>query len=456
MCKFWKVGNCRKGNNCNFRHSDDSGPSNNNNNNSNFGNNSNRNFGNNANNNFNNNNSNRNFNSNANNNSRNNFRGNKNNPFLLDRDAIEADLTGGEERPEWPFSSYGPGRDAPLQIIGSKWEYSPEEMRVQCYLAQAEGRRPEYEAQEKQMENAAYANFRAILENLDNEIKTIQEAGNREDNRNKQVYSRAANFPRPNARFGQVSDVAPPSGLTQFGHTSHANQNPSFPSHMGAHGNWQPQAPPSVGNTMSFGQPSAINSGSFGTASQRLQQTQSTFGQPSNVGGGGGTFGQPSSGTFGQPSNGTFGQPSNGPFGQPSNGTFGQPSNNTGTFGQPSNGNFGQPSNPPFGQTSTNSGTFGQPSNNGTFGKPSNTQTQQHQQGQAQRPNPFAPRPPLSGMPETLAQSGFDATAEGPPEAYEGQLGETLKEIYKTALQTGTFGEGPVPEIPPKREWTRA
>lgn len=50
---------------------------------------------------------------------------------------IKADLT--DERPIWPLSSYGPGKNAPLQLMEGDIEQSPEEMRVRHYLALAKG-----------------------------------------------------------------------------------------------------------------------------------------------------------------------------------------------------------------------------------------------------------------------------------------------------------------------------
>lgn len=56
----------------------------------------------------------------------------------MTRDAIEGDLK--NEKPQWPFSAYGPGRDAPIQLFGGfPLEQSPEEMRVLFYKAAASG-----------------------------------------------------------------------------------------------------------------------------------------------------------------------------------------------------------------------------------------------------------------------------------------------------------------------------
>lgn len=58
--------------------------------------------------------------------------------YGLNKDIIVTDLK--NERPIWPLSAYGPGKDAPRQLFGGfPIEQSPEEMRVLYYLAQANG-----------------------------------------------------------------------------------------------------------------------------------------------------------------------------------------------------------------------------------------------------------------------------------------------------------------------------
>ena len=58
--------------------------------------------------------------------------------FAVTKDGIEADLK--SERPKWPFSAYGPGKDAPKQLFGGyPLEQSPEEMRILYYQAAANG-----------------------------------------------------------------------------------------------------------------------------------------------------------------------------------------------------------------------------------------------------------------------------------------------------------------------------
>lgn len=59
--------------------------------------------------------------------------------YNLSKEIIEADLNL-SERPQWPFSAYGPGKDAPRQLFGGfPLEQSFEEMRVLHYLAVAQG-----------------------------------------------------------------------------------------------------------------------------------------------------------------------------------------------------------------------------------------------------------------------------------------------------------------------------
>jgi nucleoporin NUP42 len=50
---------------------------------------------------------------------------------------IKNDLT--VERPEWPLSCYGPGRNAPRQLIEGPVEISPEELRLRYYSQRAQG-----------------------------------------------------------------------------------------------------------------------------------------------------------------------------------------------------------------------------------------------------------------------------------------------------------------------------
>jgi hypothetical protein len=60
--------------------------------------------------------------------------------FHLDRDDIKNDLT--TQRPIYPLSCYGPGREAPRQLIEGPVEISPEELRLRYYTLRTEGNEP--------------------------------------------------------------------------------------------------------------------------------------------------------------------------------------------------------------------------------------------------------------------------------------------------------------------------
>jgi nucleoporin NUP42 len=50
---------------------------------------------------------------------------------------MKSDLT--SQRPIYPLSAYGPGRDAPRQLIEGPVEISPEELRVRYYGCRSAG-----------------------------------------------------------------------------------------------------------------------------------------------------------------------------------------------------------------------------------------------------------------------------------------------------------------------------
>src|SRR5262245_65153460 len=57
--------------------------------------------------------------------------------FHLSKDDIKADLS--DQRPIYPLSCYGPGRDAPRQLIEGPVEISPEELRARYYSQRVSG-----------------------------------------------------------------------------------------------------------------------------------------------------------------------------------------------------------------------------------------------------------------------------------------------------------------------------
>jgi nucleoporin NUP42 len=57
--------------------------------------------------------------------------------YNLDKNDIRNDLTG--QRPIYPLSSYGPGKDAPRQLIEGPVDISPEELRLRYYTLRDAG-----------------------------------------------------------------------------------------------------------------------------------------------------------------------------------------------------------------------------------------------------------------------------------------------------------------------------
>jgi len=333
-------------------------------------------------------------------------------PYHLNFEAIKADLTVGDERPSWPLSAFGPGRDAPRQLLEGPLEQSPEELRVQCYLAQATGNLQQYEQTEREAIAAADAAAQRVLGDLDGAVNFVIQGKdvhpNREDNVHKASgvfnWSERPSFSAvasgnaggsasrsgaafghshpPTSTFGQPSTFGKPSNAgTTFGQPSNNSSTFGQASNPGA------QSSPFGGQQASaFGAPSALGNGTsaFGKPSA-MGGAASAFGQPKALGGSASTFGgsgqanaSTQGGAFGQPSalsaTSAFGKPSSfgsgavtghATFGQPS--AFGEggfnappPSSGFSAFGQPSVSAGQQPSS--FGQAAQRPPAFGQAS----------------------------------------------------------------------------------------------
>ncbi|KAF2214192.1 hypothetical protein CERZMDRAFT_95465 [Cercospora zeae-maydis SCOH1-5] len=297
------------------------------------------------------------------------------NPYLLITEDIKNDVTYVRdkregERPAYPFGAYGPGRGAPKQLIEGPLELSPEELRVQAYLAQANGTLPQFEAQYAQLEQLMSSKIHNILTNTEDARRYA--ADESQPNRNDSVIKPAPgtwpwrmgqNTNTPSGGFGATSNAAPggfgsaPQSSGGFGAPSRpafgAASQPAFGAAsqptFGA-----PSAPAGGG----FGAPSALGAkpSPFGASASAAPSTG--FGAPSAMGAKPSPFAaQPSSGGFGAPSAlgakpNPFGgtqQPVTGAFGSPS--TLGQKPNPFGGAQQPSSGGFGAPSQPAFGST---------------------------------------------------------------------------------------------------------
>ncbi|KAL2868615.1 FG-nucleoporin nup42 [Aspergillus lucknowensis] len=268
------------------------------------------------------------------------------NGYGVNANDIKTDLTPGKGRPEWIFSCYGPGRNAPRQLFGGpQRELSFEELRLRHYEAAAFGNPGPAIQEAETLYREAVNQMEVVLKNLDAAVRYINDGANEHPNR----------IDITNGSTGTSTGQGPPA----FGQQTPTFSAPGFPQQAPREPSFGQSSfiQPSPGQTSGFGQPSALGAASgFGKPSFG----QSSFGQPS--------FGQPS---FGQPSSlgaSPFGQASGTatPFSQissqtqaPSSG-FGQPS----PFSQAGSG-FGQPTMTP----ATTSG-FGTPSVTGNpFGR---------------------------------------------------------------------------------------
>ncbi|KAK3700208.1 hypothetical protein LTR37_016087 [Vermiconidia calcicola] len=286
--------------------------------------------------------------------------------------------------------------------------------------------------------------------------------------------------------FGQPSA---PAGGTAFG-------QPSAPGSSSTFGKPSPFGKAASTTTPAFGQsgftakPAA--SSPFGQPSQPAQQ-QSAFGQPSQPGQQQSAFGQPSQpgqqpSAFGQPSQpgqqqSTFGKPS--PFGnggssapaatsQSAIGTpsaFGAGANNP-AFGQPSQaaqqrspfGGGGQSTSFGGSNINTSQKPFGSeptPSSPSSFAKTATRTPGQRLTDFKGRPVTYEGNLPFYNNPNTGKKEriwmpdgapGPNPDVEVAPETYEA-LGAVIKQVYDYMRQNGTFKDGVVPEVPPKREW---
>ncbi|KAB2105951.1 hypothetical protein AG0111_0g5720 [Alternaria gaisen] len=369
--------------------------------------------------------------------------------FNLDKDVIQADLS--KERPTYPLSCYGPGKDAPRQLIEGPVEISPEELRLRYYTLRAAGNEPTAQQEEGALNEKMQQQVKAILDDVAGAISYVQAGADVHPNRidiakgtasasgsmtNTTASSNTAANPfmkapsnpfqaaaassQPSA-FGQAS--TPGFGKPAFGQPSNPAQTTS------AFG--QPSNPGQ--STAAFGQPSnpGQSTSAFGQASS-LGQTTSAFGQTSNPGQATSAFGQASNpgqsaSPFGAAS--ALGQKPS-PFGQPSalggaGSAFGKPAFGASGFGQPSMPGAGSA----FGQTSSmgQGSAFGQPSAPGAasgFGQTN---------ALGQKPNPFS-KP-------GFGQSGFGQASQ--PGANTSPFGQQVSSGVSPFGQQASSGQSP-------------
>ena len=266
---------------------------------------------------------------------------------------ITTDLS--KECPQWVLSAYGPGKDAPKQLFGGHpREQSFEEMRSQHYALAAQGKQQEAIEEARALVSSLEAQRQSALNDIDGAIKYILDGEHEHPNRidicnakgqsimpNQNVAPSSQPAPIPGQSTNNVSVFVKPSAPSTFGQPS----APIF---------GQPSTPaPGFGQmpARSFGQPSFGQASTLGRTPTNFGQLPSTSGQTSNPTSG---FGQPTTSgplASSQASSTSSAQPIKS-FQRPSASSqtsFGQPS------ALPQSGIFGQPSAPstrnPFAQT---------------------------------------------------------------------------------------------------------
>ncbi|EQL29863.1 hypothetical protein BDFG_07552 [Blastomyces dermatitidis ATCC 26199] len=416
------------------------------------------------------------------------------NKYGLNPDDIKADLTPGKGRPQWIFTCYGPGKNAPRQLFGGpQREQSFEEMRAVHYAAAAAGNAQQAVQDAMKLYAETEAQMQTILNDTEGAVRYIIEGENTHPNRIDIIEGRIGPTPTP---FSQPSAFAQPEAApstatpSPFGQQS-AFGKPSFgqptpfgqPSTLGAAA--QPAAPfgqsPFAQAAQTpvnpFGKPSATSS-PFVQIQPQNQQQQNPFGQ------------QAAQQPFGQPQ-----PPQQNPFGQPQQEQQQQTPN---PFGQP------QPQNPPaLGQHSLSPFASKTPAQPTTQQSPFSAAPQSPTKttsipstvlSQKAKPH-LNPRPTLHGETrrdpvtnhllswkgqvvkyvdnEPCYQHPDDAGTfvriffpDGPPrpealrdtQAKAEEYTPEIEAVYRAVRERGGFGEAgngmvKVPEVPPKGEW---
>ncbi|EOA89773.1 uncharacterized protein SETTUDRAFT_45886 [Exserohilum turcica Et28A] len=101
--------------------------------------------------------------------------------FHLDRDDMKNDLT--TQRPIYPLSCYGPGREAPRQLIEGPVEISPDELRLRYYTLRAAGNEPQAQQEEAALNEKMQQQVKAILDDVAGAIRYVEEGANIHPNR---------------------------------------------------------------------------------------------------------------------------------------------------------------------------------------------------------------------------------------------------------------------------------
>ncbi|EGC44973.1 CCCH zinc finger domain-containing protein [Histoplasma capsulatum var. duboisii H88] len=374
----------------------------------------------------------------------------KDNKYGLNPDDIRTDLTPGKGRPQWIFTCYGPGKNAPVQLFGGpQREQSFEEMRALHYAAAAAGNAQQAVQDAMKLYAETEAQIQTILNDIEGAVRYIIQGENTHPNRIDIIEGKTGPSPMP---FGQSSPFAQAS-------TGPSTATPSPFSQQSTFGK------PSFGQPTPFGQPSTVGAAAqpnpFGQPAGPPPFAQLPFSQATQTQAN--PFSKPSTGSspFAQIKQPNQQQQPN-PFGQP----FGQPQPpQQNPFGQPHQQPQTQQQTPnPFGTPqSQNASTVGQPSLSPFASKTPVQPTNQQ--------SPFSTAPPPTSTTATLPQKAKPHLNPFP--ALHGETrrdpgtnrllswkGQAVKYIdnepcYQHPNDAGTFVRIYFPDGPPKPETLR-
>lgn len=404
-------------------------------------------------------------------------------PYGIDRDILIKDLK--NERPQWIFSSYGPGRDAPIQLFGGpQREQSFEEMRLRHYIAAAQGH-PQSAIQEA---NAFYMEaekqIQAVLNDPEGAIQYIVKGENEHPNR----HDILKQGPQPTSFVQGPMPVQPSNTLNP---TPNPFAAAAAAAAGGIGGFGEPNSgQPSLGQQNPLGQ--RVNPFGATAPIPNFENTSAAPGsqpqpQPQLTGG---MFGQPSQPTVPKPA-----QPNPNPFLNPfanpptplSSNPFATPPTQpapTGATQQPS-----QPQQPAQPQAFTNPNQLPQATQGETHHDARGVLTMWHGRPVTYITPPMPPSAPGGEQPSALPpypcykrddgllerinfpngrRLGNTPNAVPGSAAAQGQMGEVdmsgvegrpeeytgaVKEAYEYLAKNGMFKDGIMPHVPPKREW---
>jgi len=359
--------------------------------------------------------------------------------FYLKPEHVVEDLKQG--RPEWPLSAFAPLPSAPKDLIDVEREFSPEEIRVQYYLAKAQGQEQAYQQEEMRLATQVAQQTQQILDNLNTAISYVIKGRNEHPNRwdvindcNKSglvpdyLLSKSAST-TPSASFEQHMQQEQQANINQ---PNSFNQNNAFSQQP--HQSFAQQPSTAFSQNPGFSQQPAFNQSGF----------EQQFTQPSGF-----AQGQQQGGIFGNNApSGVFGVQQ-----QPNNGF-----NQVSTSQPPTVAGFHNPKSPSVSMNSP-------PATSTAFGPQITAQHNAFSNNSFANPNIGGPvQPPAAGQRYTMSpnsqlrnilegqQPPPVPDTEAPNSVYASKSKE-LEQIYQQVRENREFPGGIVPEVAPKLEW---